>query len=522
MYRRVVIASLLIGCVGPSEVEVGEVVAHVTTHQGTTYQDTTYQGTTYQGTTYQGTTYQGTTYQDAKYGNATVTGAVVSKTTLEVWQQFSDEWQQRLPDRICYWNLARTVMTECFTVNLNTTASPLAGTTFQAVFEHPETHVEIKGTLRIGSSTTDRFAVRKDDSYALHPLYGAGAGTVTTTPTVCEHPNGCAQNSDLWLLDIDLIDKRATVSFCPPGERAYALAGTWDENGTFSASSTRFTFACTSGTIAKCTRWGYRPFGAARKTPTSVLSPLADYHQSCIRAGIADYCASGKSFTTEGTLIDIYDYKPSAGQIGFVPTLKSFHPSATAFVWESTFDKYGATLVDNIRHIEAGTIQAECERKFYGDPPRAPLPGEPLRRRGNPQPVTPTVSVDTSTMCPHAESTTGRWLYSQCSVCTAFVAQQMPSCSQPIGGAWTASCVALASSCGPATMATHSECATGAPLEKHDTACTFAVCSKRESCCTDEWTGTCIAAANAECKGGVEGIGHSGTPVGFCGMSPSP
>ncbi|HLL20690.1 MAG TPA: ADYC domain-containing protein, partial [Kofleriaceae bacterium] len=476
---------MVISCADPP-VELAEVEGYATAHQGTTYQ-----GTTYQGTTYQGTTYQGTTYQGATNGAMSATGKIASKTTLELWRQLSDgEWEQRLPDRVCLWDSQRT-FSECGpTLNLSLVPSPLAGFKFKVTFADPITNAKRAGFMRIGSSATDQNAVHRDTSRAMHRLAGAGAGPIAT----CENPLGCALNNDLWLYDIDLIDPDGAVfDACPPGERATALAGRWDETGAFTPSSTSFTFACTSGTIAKCTRWGYRPFGSAQKS-NGDSALLADYHQACIRAARADYCATGYSFTRNGTAIDIYDYKPSAGESGFVPDLKSIMPSATAFLWESTFDKHMATLVDSTRHLQTGILANECPRFWERG---VPLPGNPVRRL-TPPAVLPQISVDSSTQCPHAESTVGRWLNRKCSICTQYVVQTMPSCAQSTGG-WTSECVALADGCGAFQMATHSECVTGAPLERYDTACTAAVCGLDPNCCSSGWTSKCTTAANATC-----------------------
>jgi hypothetical protein len=54
-------------------------------------------------------------------------------------------------------------------------------------------------------------------------------------------------------------------------------------------------FACTSGAIGKCIRWGYPP-GAA-----------AGLHQACVRMVRADYGGDGTSHTRDGTLIGFCD-----------------------------------------------------------------------------------------------------------------------------------------------------------------------------------------------------------------------
>ena len=40
---------------------------------------------------------------------------------------------------------------------------------------------------------------------------------------------------------------------------ALPLTGTWDERGAH-LETAEFTFGCTSGVLAKCVRWGYRPW----------------------------------------------------------------------------------------------------------------------------------------------------------------------------------------------------------------------------------------------------------------------
>ncbi|WNG43123.1 hypothetical protein F0U60_02675 [Archangium minus] len=86
-----------------------------------------------------------------------------------------------------------------------------------------------------------------------------------------------------------------------PTPRALAVPGIWDEAGARHEVPEKFTFACESGVIAKCTQWGYRPW--AKKNGRS----LADLHQACTRMARADYCGDGRSHTRENNLIDMYD-----------------------------------------------------------------------------------------------------------------------------------------------------------------------------------------------------------------------
>jgi hypothetical protein len=61
------------------------------------------------------------------------------------------------------------------------------------------------------------------------------------------------------------------------------------------------TFACTSGAIGKCIRFGYKPWKTHQGTS------LQPYHAACVRMVRADYCGDGRPHTVDGTWIDIWD-----------------------------------------------------------------------------------------------------------------------------------------------------------------------------------------------------------------------
>jgi ADYC domain len=80
---------------------------------------------------------------------------------------------------------------------------------------------------------------------------------------------------------------------------ALAVSGIWDARGAHHADADLFTFSCAQGVIAKCYRWGYRPWDRQ--------GALADAHQACTRMARADYCGDGRTFTRPGTLINVAD-----------------------------------------------------------------------------------------------------------------------------------------------------------------------------------------------------------------------
>ncbi len=74
------------------------------------------------------------------------------------------------------------------------------------------------------------------------------------------------------------------------------------------------TLACYEGAIGKCISAGYRIWATAQQCTGSGKSKkcttvsLKDHHQACTRMMRADYCGDGKSYTVNGTVLDIFDY----------------------------------------------------------------------------------------------------------------------------------------------------------------------------------------------------------------------
>jgi len=96
----------------------------------------------------------------------------------------------------------------------------------------------------------------------------------------------------------------------PDGRQvAIPIAAIWNEHGDRVESSSQFTFGCTTGVIAKCYRWGYRPW------LTGYDDSMVAMHQTCTRLARADYCGIGVPGTRDGTKINVWDRLPSPGPI---------------------------------------------------------------------------------------------------------------------------------------------------------------------------------------------------------------
>jgi hypothetical protein len=93
--------------------------------------------------------------------------------------------------------------------------------------------------------------------------------------------------------------------YCAPDAQGKSLAipvhGSWDARGSFHDAGGLMTFACTSGAIAKCIRFGYKPWKSVQGRS------LAQHHLACVRMVRADYCGDGVPHTVDGTQIDLWD-----------------------------------------------------------------------------------------------------------------------------------------------------------------------------------------------------------------------
>jgi ADYC domain len=138
---------------------------------------------------------------------------------------------------------------------------------------------------------------------------------------------------------------------------AIPLAATWDETGARVESTTMFTFGCTSGVIAKCYRWGYRPW-------VTGYGDLAEMHWICTRLARADYCGNGKSHTHDGTLINIWDTLPSPGPIQHWEALPG--ELLPELLFEAGWRTNGAACLSHARWLlpDGVLIALECPNKL--------------------------------------------------------------------------------------------------------------------------------------------------------------
>ncbi|WP_198288484.1 ADYC domain-containing protein [Chamaesiphon minutus] len=136
-------------------------------------------------------------------------------------------------------------------------------------------------------------------------------------------------------------------NYCQPDRhnvaKAIPLSGSWDRTGKHHENG-RITFACTNGVLAKCVRFGYKPWKTVRGRS------LRDFHQACTRMVRADYCGNGRAHTRDGTAIDIYDRL----------SIQTRTPHS-GMILEAAWSPDGAVFIDRTRWPESlAQIKKEC------------------------------------------------------------------------------------------------------------------------------------------------------------------
>jgi len=131
---------------------------------------------------------------------------------------------------------------------------------------------------------------------------------------------------------------------------AIPLAAIWNEHGDRVESDTLFTFGCTTGVIAKCYRWGYRPW-------VNGFGNLVPMHQTCTRLARADYCGNGIPHTRNGTQINVWDNLPSPGPIQHHGLL-----TPVGMLFEAGWNTDGAVCLSHSRWLldDALVLAALC------------------------------------------------------------------------------------------------------------------------------------------------------------------
>ena len=256
-------------------------------------------------------------------------------------------------------------------------------------------------------------------------------------------------NDDIYLYTV-YYQQPATgqwVSLCPTDDegKARAMAVPMDaRDWTSDASRNKIGFACVaSGVAAKCARtWGYKPWNTAQ----------APFYNACVIAARADYCQDDKSFTRDGTLVDLFDNAGINNSVGF-----GFAPNSTGVIpGVMLHDEYrlstNSHVIDVLTEQERAAAGTNLELAFtllrsglhssrHPDlDPGRDCPAAPFIDRCDPLSMTcyrasgaqasynPMVGVHSARNCTHSENEIGEALDPFCSLCTKRVCDRDPRC----------------------------------------------------------------------------------------------
>jgi hypothetical protein len=169
--------------------------------------------------------------------------------------------------------------------------------------------VTLRGTALVGA----QFHADAEDPSVSPPATADVAYRIAAiAPELAKYDPTGTGHTYLYTLEQWNPDTASWQAACPTdvdGKRvAIPLAAIWDARGDRIASSSLFTFGCTTGVIAKCYRWGYRPW-------VTGYGDLVAMHWACTRLARADYCGDGTPHTRDGTKIDVWDTLPPPGPI---------------------------------------------------------------------------------------------------------------------------------------------------------------------------------------------------------------
>jgi hypothetical protein len=198
------------------------------------------------------------------------------------------------------------------------------------------------------------------------PIFGTGfvgvrmTGTLTSGASVALRVDSAqtlaAPNSDMWAYGVSY-QLAGTTTWSPMCGSSATLAvpfsGTWNlgsgvtGGGSWTASSTNFTFGCRGAALAKCAELGYKPW----KYVNGVS--LRNHHQACTRMIRADYCGDGKSWTQDGTPINVYDNL-------------NIQTDAAAYKLDAEWLPSGARCIWKLRDFQDNKPTCEAIKKLSG------------------------------------------------------------------------------------------------------------------------------------------------------------
>ncbi|WP_233582445.1 ADYC domain-containing protein [Corallococcus sp. CA053C] len=214
----------------------------------------------------------------------------------------------------------------------------------------PATTQELRADKLVGLRLQTNSGAMTGPQLEVETVTNASQVAITESPGTWD-PSGATFLYGVKVLDSDAQPLGRLCGSNPDPTAGSALAvpvrGLYDTAGNRTESTDAFTFGCDYAVIAKCYRWGYKPWlDGAQAGPTTKA------HWSCTRMARADYCGKGTSYTHDGTPIRLWD--------GLSPTINAppANPIPPAGVeFEAGWKPTGPACLS---HWRWKTLEASC------------------------------------------------------------------------------------------------------------------------------------------------------------------
>ncbi|MFY1827726.1 ADYC domain-containing protein [Myxococcus fulvus] len=216
----------------------------------------------------------------------------------------------------------------------------------------PVEHKELRGKQLIGTQLRSLSTAHYNSTIEVVDAINAAQVTIPESPGIWD----ASGSTFLYRVKVTPASG-ATVDLCRTGVDptvgwawAVPLEGYFNASGARQESTTSFTLGCDPGVLAKCYRWGYKPWldGASPGAVTKA-------HWACTRMARADYCGNGTPFTQDGTPIQPWD----ALTPNIITAPQSGGGSDMRF--EAGWDTSGPACLSHWRwkHLQAGCVELQ-------------------------------------------------------------------------------------------------------------------------------------------------------------------
>jgi hypothetical protein len=430
--------------------------------QGVSVQGVSVQGVSVQGVSVQGVSVQGVSVQGVSVQGVSVQGVSVQGVSVQGTDLVGAEYK----------GVAMTSVDIRGTEGTSTTKVPHVLTNIPTMSSGPGNYISVGGGSAVGHYAVAKMVDAHGDPVDDLELYIA-AEQIDPMPNLFHRVAEQDNQDELYVVYFFHKWSGEWMSMCPYNpstQSASAMAIAEDPT-----KPNDFFFACTAtGVAAKCARnWGYRPWA---QTTAYVFDSeadsgngawelqtfdLRDYYNVCKSAAQAAYCQDGRSYTKNGTQVDLFDIQ----QIIWPNSIQNpWNASNEESLWMMAQEYFISKDPDpDFGGIKDSALQRTRYREL--------------------SPVSECDNVAFIDRLEHDHIEDGRWATAGTTNLTRLQVFSPTYC-------------------------THDEDHEGAPLPWDCSPCTTQVCKTNPECCgaglTPGWSNACTIKADAVCRTGAD------------------